>query len=286
MSIKKGSDPDLIDALGMDQTERSTRRKGASRIADIPPQVLRELEAGRLETATLVEWLAIDVRRLAHAVAEALDFGAARAPWLAEVEAAAELGVAKRNRAIGTALHRATRRRQKVLLACARHTSDMVRAWAAYASPLGDGRSFADRLHAVQPFAADGSMATRECAWDAWRGFLAEDVPGHLPALLPWARDRDANVRRCAIEGSRPRGVWTAHLKPLVAEPELARELLELVRADPARYVQLSVGNWLNDAGKSQPTWLRELAARWRRESKDPATAKILKRALRRLGEG
>lgn len=269
----------------MDSDRAEPRRKGASRIADIPPAVLRELEAGRLETATLVEWLAIDVRKLAHAVAEAIDFGASRATWLSDVEAAAELGVARRNRAIGAALHRAAQRRRKLLTACARHSSDMVRAWAAYASPLGDGRSFAERLGAVQPFAADRSMATRECAWDAWRGFLAEDVPGHLPALSPWVRHADANVRRCAIEGSRPRGVWTAHLKPLVAEPELARELLELVRADPARYVQLSVGNWLNDAGKSQPTWLRELAARWRRESKDPATAKILKRALRRLGE-
>jgi 3-methyladenine DNA glycosylase AlkC len=268
----------------MDETSRSPRRKGASRIADIPPAVLRELEAGRIETATLVEWLAIDVRKLAHALAEAVDFGAARAAWLADVEAAAELGVAKRNRAIGAALQRATHRKKRAFEACASHGSDMIRAWAAYAAPLGDGRAFAERLAAVQRFAADGSMATRESAWDAWRPFLAEDVRAHLPALAPWVRHADANVRRCAIEGSRPRGVWTAQLRALVAEPALAADLLEVVRADSARYVQLSVGNWLNDAGKSRPEWVRELTARWSRESKHPATSFIVKRALRRLG--
>ncbi|MBL8899625.1 MAG: DNA alkylation repair protein [Planctomycetes bacterium] len=267
----------------MNDASRSPRRKGASRMADIPAAILRELEAGRMETATLVEWLAIDVRKLAHALAEAVDFGGARAAWLADVEAAAELGVAKRNRAIGVALHRATQRKKRAFEACARHTSDMVRAWAAYASPLGDGRPFADRLAAVQRFAADGSMATRESAWDAWRPFLAEDVPAHLPELAPWVRNADANIRRCAIEGSRPRGVWTAQLRPLVERPELAADLLEVVRADPARYVQLSVGNWLNDAGKSRPEWVRELTSRWSRESKHPATAFLVKRALRNL---
>ena len=45
------------------------RRKGASRIADISPEILTALNEGREETATLVEWLAIDMPTLVANVA-------------------------------------------------------------------------------------------------------------------------------------------------------------------------------------------------------------------------
>src|SRR5574341_8376 len=44
------------------------RRKGAIRMSAIPASVLRDLNAGRDETITLVEWLAVDIRALAGAV--------------------------------------------------------------------------------------------------------------------------------------------------------------------------------------------------------------------------
>jgi 3-methyladenine DNA glycosylase AlkC len=107
-----------------------------------------------------------------------------------------------------------------------------------------------------------------------------------LKLLEPWVRDRDEGVRRCAVEATRPRGVWTRHLEELEAEPERARRLLEPVRSDPSDYVRRSVGNWLNDASKSRPEWVRSLAAEWRRASKTAETAWIVRHALRTLRKG
>jgi 3-methyladenine DNA glycosylase AlkC len=90
-------------------------------------------------------------------------------------------------------------------------------------------------------------------------------------------------VRRCAVESSRPRGVWTRHLEPLKADPAPGLPLLEPCRADPSDYVRRAVANWLNDASKSRPEWVAALAKRWTRESRCEETAWIVRRATRTL---
>jgi 3-methyladenine DNA glycosylase AlkC len=73
--------------------------------------------------------------------------------------------------------------------------------------------------------------------------------------------------------------VSCAHITALRRDPSPARPLLDALRVDGARYVQLSVGNCLNDAAKDNPAWVRALAEDWGRT--DPATARILARGLR-----
>ena len=59
-----------------------SRRKGASRRADIPAAVLSALNEGRDETVTLVEWLAIDMATLVgHTLRRRLGWRNKRLPW-------------------------------------------------------------------------------------------------------------------------------------------------------------------------------------------------------------
>src|SRR4029434_5740841 len=89
------------------------------------------------------------------------------------------------------------------------------------------------------------------------------------------------NVRRTAIESTRPRGVWCTHIEALKSDPGPALIILEEVRADPSDYVRRSAANWLNDASKSRPDWVRDVCRRWLRESPGEETAKIVNHALR-----
>jgi 3-methyladenine DNA glycosylase AlkC len=143
--------------------------------------------------------------------------------------------------------------------------------------------SMNERPAGARRFAADPSMNVREIAWSSYRPYIAAELDTALSLLLDWVRDADANLRRCAIESTRPRGVWCAHLNALKDEPSKALPLLEAVRADASRYVQLSVANWLNDASKHQPDWVRATAERWLAESPCGETRWIVNHALRTL---
>ena len=113
--------------------------------------------------------------------------------------------------------------------------------------------------------------------------YVAADLDLGLELLEPWVRDADPNVRRCAIEGTRPRGVWAGHIEALKEAPEPGLKLLEPVRSDSSKYVQKAVANWLNDASKSRPDWVRSVVERWASESPTKETAWIVDRGMRTL---
>ena len=263
-------------------------RKGAFRIALIPPEVLDALNEGLLDTVNLNEFLALDVARLARAVAAQVGLDPAHerlTDTLAMLEAFKPM---QRHTHIARALYDMTAahaQRDAVAHRLATHASDVARSWAVQwlqfaAQPL------AERLAGVRRFAADPHFGVREFAWMAVRDGVIDDLDGALAELQPWVTDADENIRRFASELTRPRGVWCAPIKALWAEPWRALPLLEPLRADGSRYVQNSVANWLNDASKSQGPWMRELGARWLQDSPTPATRYIVKRALRTLDKG
>lgn len=263
-------------------------RKGARTRAGIPPDVLRELHAGRAETRTLVEWLALDFAVLARNALPDIVGDAAAERVAADLDAGRALGIAARTKLAGEALARALgsgAARERRLRAAASHPSDTVRGWAAYAA-TSEHSALAARLAAIRPFAADAHFGVRELAWMAVRPAIVAEIERALRLLSRWSLDGDPNVRRFASESTRPRGVWCAHVAALKADPSPGIAVLEPLRADPSKYVRDSVANWLNDASKDDPAWVRAVCARWSRESRGPETAYVVQRAQRTLRRG
>ncbi len=249
------------------------RRKGATRVADVPPAVLRRLNAGEIESVTLAELLAMDLGKVLKAVVPSSS--------ASDVSRLREGGIVQRMAAGGAVLME--RLGPDAAERFAGHPSDVVRAWAAYAIGLDPKGGLGRRLRRVRPLADDPNAGVREWAWMAVRPHIATEVDEAVALLTPWTTEASPNLRRFASEATRPRGVWCAHIHDLRDSPQRGLPILEPLRADPHKYVQNSVANWLNDAGKSHPDWLLELCKRWRRQSPGEATEKIVKRATRNL---
>jgi 3-methyladenine DNA glycosylase AlkC len=240
---------------------------------DIDPIRLAELEAGRAETRDLAEGLAIRMDRLAAAVWQ---------EWGLEppIDRRFQETVTHAMAAGGLALALLG---DEAVTRAMTHSSDTVRGWAAYAIGERPGWTLEQRLARVRVLAADPHFAVREWAWLGLRPRIAAEIATALNTLADWTKSEDPNVRRFACEATRPRGVWCAHIGWLKTNPEPGLVILEPLRADPAKYVQDSVANWLNDAAKSHPGWVMEVTERWQNESPGPVTARIVRRARRSM---
>ncbi|WP_235579710.1 DNA alkylation repair protein [Ramlibacter sp. Leaf400] len=259
------------------------QRRGAARIALIPAEVLEALNEGLLATVNLNEFLALDLPRLAGNVARqiGLDPQAERLQ-----DTLAMLGAFKpmrRHGHVALALYdlaAAHPERDRVAHALATHPSDVARSWAAQWIACS-GLEVRAKLAAVRRFAADPHFGVREMAWMAVRDEVVRDPQAVVELLRDWVLEGDPNVRRFASECTRPHGVWCAPVPALKAEPWRALPLLEPLKSDASLYVRNSVANWLNDASRTQPEWVRETCAQWRRASSSLETAYIVRRALR-----
>ena len=268
-------------------TLETTQRKGARRIAEIPSDILNQLNRGEIETANLVEWLAIDQQVLMRHLLTKID----RQDYIPEVELAikqlAKQSVNTVSLCIGSTLGQLARNNgdRELLGIMDRHEADMIRNWACYTIGTNDKLSLDQQLEHIRPFAADHHFGVREVAWIAVRPTLIKHLNLGLDLLLEWVMDTDENIRRFASELTRPRGVWCAHIDALKAEPEQALQLLEPLKSDPSKYVRDSVGNWLNDASKTQAEFVKTVCKRWGKESQTKETTYIVKRALRSINK-
>jgi 3-methyladenine DNA glycosylase AlkC len=265
---------------------KERKSPGPRRVADVSQEIIDAIHRGERSTSNLVEALAIDpfiVAKLFVARANREDL----IPWFEQTRLLRPAWtMPKAVLAIGAAF--ATLRElddldQALFDSLARDRSDVIRSFACFALANRKGEKLPKKLKAIEPLAADEHFGVREFAWMAVRPHLILDLETGIRELTKRTRHADANVRRFASELTRPRGVWCQHIEALKRDPAPALPILEPLRADPSEYVRSSVGNWLNDASKSRPDFVREVCERWRRESPVPETTAICRKALRTL---
>lgn len=227
-------------------------RRGARRPEAVPRDVLDELERGRISSVNHMEQMAMDQARLLKNVFPELSRRAAelrKDRFLDRMRAGARLLW----ETFGDGMFDLTKE----------HRSDTVRGWGAFGVGLTPAENISERFDRARIFADDEHFAVREWAWLGVRDAVRKETTGALNALRPWVIETSPLLRRFASEVTRPRSVWGSHLPVLKEDPWLAKPLLEILVVDGDRYVQTSVGNWLNDASVTSPGWVSDMCARW-----------------------
>ena len=263
-------------------------RKGARTVGDIPAEVKNMLDIGVLASVNLTEWLAVDHQVLWHHQAKALGLDTTLNGLIAALNAQKKPTSMNSTKIVGEYLYQHCSRTDTLnatFESLSAHLSDTMRGYATYLVALDEGLSIEQKLDKSLGLIADKHFGVREIAWMALRPEITQHLHEAIRIMTPWTAHEDENIRRFVTESTRPRGVWCKHIDALKEQPDLALPLLEPLKADPAKYVQDSVGNWLNDASKTQPDFVNELCNRWKAASPTKATEKIIKRGLRTLAK-
>ncbi len=269
----------------MNISESVISRKGARSPKEVPADILNLLNSGLIPTVNLSEWLAVDQRVLLKEALSALGQEALIPEFTDTIDGLKKQTATQIIRAVGQLIvdSELIEDKPKLIAQFSSHTSDTVRCWAAYAVGLDNRSDTATKFSAIQTYAADSHFGVREIAWMAVRDTIIHDLGDSLSLLQDWSLSKDENVRRFASEATRPRGVWCPHIDTLKDEPELAISILEPLKSDPSKYVRDSVGNWLNDASKTQPDWVVGVCDQWTSASDSKETAYIVKKARRTI---
>ena len=261
----------------------NNKRKGARTQKDIPTPILEQLNKGIIESVNLTEWLAVNHLSLIEQVLPS----EYQPDCIRSIDELKSKSVMSMIKAIGKSLCKQLEQKEdnQLLGILGTHISDSVRCWAAYIIGSNIQLSVEEKLQLIHPFAADLHFGVREISWMAVREDINKNLERIIPILEIWSKDEDANIRRFSSESIRPNGVWSRKIEKLKDNPEIALCILENLKSDSSKYVQDSVGNWLNDAGKTKPEFVIELCKRWEKENQTTATTYIIKRALRTLNK-
>ncbi|WP_010177947.1 DNA alkylation repair protein [Aquimarina agarilytica] len=263
--------------------ENITNRKGPRSLRDINPEVIPYLNKGLIETKNLMEWLAVDQLKLLKLVLVDLK----RSDWYTNFEIAVNAQkkpTANSNtKIIGEVLGTMTKD-LALYNKLQKHSSDLVRCWSCWAQSM-HYNTVATLLKGLQMYAADTHFGVREVVIFATKERIIADLDTSIDILAKWTASSDENIRRFSVEVLRPVGVWTKKIAAFQENPEKALSVLNALKSDESKYVQDAVGNWLNDASKTQPNWVMDLCKQWEKDSPTKATIYIIKRGMRTLNK-
>lgn len=116
----------------------------------------------------------------------------------------------------------------------------------------------------------------------AIRPFMIFHTAKMLPILMKWTKSKNEHIRRLAAEGSRPRGVWVAHIEVFKKNACPVIEILEKLKSDESLYVRKAVANNLNDISKEHPDLVAATCKKWQKAG-DARTDWIIKHGCRSL---
>lgn len=115
----------------------------------------------------------------------------------------------------------------------------------------------------------------------AVRPFLKKYETRMVTQMQKWSRHKQAQVRRLASEGMRPRLPWGMAVDFLKKDPSCIFPILEKLKNDPEEFVRRSVANNINDIAKDHPHQVLRLIKEWKGQS--PETDAVLKHGSRTL---
>ena len=133
------------------------KRKGSKSTKDIPKDILEQLNCGQIETANLVEWLAVDQRLLLENLLTQTNRNKYLKSILEDIDNLKKRTVNTINEAIGTGIfEQATKNSDtEILDLISRHKSDLIRCWATYTIGKNPKLKIEEMLDRIQPFSAD-----------------------------------------------------------------------------------------------------------------------------------
>ncbi len=267
-------------------SEEIKNRKGARKAQEIPKNVLELLNNGKIPTVNLTEWLAINQIELIKNTFPKIGLKEIVETITKAIEQQKKPSTMSSIKLIGLHLYEYCRQSNSLgstIELLSNHESDTLRCYATYLIALNADLDIIEKLDQSRKLIADKHFGVREIVWMALRPQIESNLKESIGILSEWTNDQDENIRRFTTESTRPRGVWCKHIETLKENPEQALPILEPLKSDKSKYVQDSVGNWLNDASKSKPEFVIGLCKKWKSESPTAETEKITKRALRTI---
>ncbi|MFV0419125.1 MAG: DNA alkylation repair protein [Dysgonomonas sp.] len=258
-------------------SEEILNRKGAIKQEFVTSEIRNLLNQGLIASVNLTEWLCIDHKFLINNVLPK----EYQHTCISSINNLKQVTAMKSIPVVAGALFDSGINKSSTLFAeLCNHPSDSVRCWAAYIVGI-EKDTILSKLQSIKQFAADDNFGVREIAWMAVRSDIDALLEDAISILTTWTGETDINIRRFASEATRPRGVWSKHIDKLKDNPELGLSILDPLKSDSAKYVRDSVANWLNDAAKTRPDFVKDICVRWEKESQTKETAYIIKKALR-----
>lgn len=267
--------------------EEILSRKGVRKAQDIPKEVLKLLNEGKIKTVNLTEWLAIDHLKLINSNFSEIGISEENIKLIStKIKLQKKPSTMNTTKLVGSLIYELysdSKEFNSIFDKLSNHLSDSIRCYAPYLKSLDERLSIEEKLNQSKKLVSDTHFGVREVVWMALRPHINERLKKSIALLRDWTKSKDENIRRFTTEATRPRGVWCKHIEQLKETPEIALPILQNLKSDTSKYVQDSVGNWLNDASKTNPNFVIELCEKWIIESPTKETEKIIKRARRTI---